>query len=84
MTSIRLYRSGQDRAAVRACIVELQEHERALDPRMPEGEAMADECLEHLRRRCAECAGTILVADVDRHAVTATARPVGACHNAAV
>ena len=41
MLEIRLARSD-DAAGVRACLVELQDHERALEPLLAEGAAMAD------------------------------------------
>jgi ribosomal protein S18 acetylase RimI-like enzyme len=46
--------------------VELQESERRLEPTLPAGEAMADDYLAFLFRRCAESSGRILVAEVDR------------------
>ena len=61
---IRRY-TTDDAPAVRRCIVELQEAERLIDPRLLPGETMATPYLEHLLRECAECDGTILVAEVD-------------------
>ncbi len=65
---IREYRTA-DYAAVRACMVELQEVERALDPRLPPGDAVMDAYLEGLFRRCAEQAGRLFVAEVDGQVV---------------
>ena len=36
-----------------------------IDPRLLPGESMATSYLDHLLRECAECDGTILVAEVD-------------------
>ena len=46
--------------------MELQESERRLEPTLPAGEAMADDYLAFLFRRCAESSGRILVAEVDQ------------------
>jgi ribosomal protein S18 acetylase RimI-like enzyme len=52
-----------DEAACRACIVELQDAERQLDPRLRPGDAMADEYLQEMHARCRQHAGAILVAE---------------------
>jgi len=62
MTEIRDYRPELDAPGVRACLVELQDHERALEPALIAGDAMADAHLAHLVERCAEYNGAILVA----------------------
>jgi ribosomal protein S18 acetylase RimI-like enzyme len=54
-----------DLAAMRACIVELQEFERRIDDRLRPGESMAGDYLAHMIGRCRECEGTILVADCE-------------------
>src|SRR6185503_5168975 len=54
-----------DDAAVRRCIVELQDFERTIDPRLRPGESMADAHVEHLRTRCVEANGRMFVADQD-------------------
>jgi ribosomal protein S18 acetylase RimI-like enzyme len=59
---IREYRDD-DLAAVRTCIVELQEFERQIDDRLRPGESMAADYLAQMIGRCRECAGTILVAE---------------------
>jgi GNAT superfamily N-acetyltransferase len=53
-----------DAAALRDCIIELQDFERVLDNRLRPGVAMADDYLQHIHDRCRACAGTILVAEV--------------------
>ena len=42
---IRDYEPSRDRDQLRACVVELQEFERGLEPRLPRGEEMADQYL---------------------------------------
>jgi ribosomal protein S18 acetylase RimI-like enzyme len=62
---IRDYRPPGDPAALRACLIELQEHERALDSRLPRGPAIADAYLEGLFRRCDVLKGRLFVAEVE-------------------
>lgn len=62
-TAIREYTSD-DLPAIRRCIVELEEFERTIDPRLKPGESMADGYLEDTLRRCRERSGTIFVAEV--------------------
>jgi ribosomal protein S18 acetylase RimI-like enzyme len=62
---IRDYRPRDDLPAVRTCLIELQEYERALDPRLPPGPAIADGYLDGLVRRCASLMGQIFVAEVE-------------------
>jgi GNAT superfamily N-acetyltransferase len=54
---------GDDAAAVRQCIVELQEFERTLDPRLRPGESMADGYWESIQAQCAEANGRVFVAE---------------------
>jgi len=49
---------------VRECLIELQDFERGIDPRMPPGAAIADAYLAEMFDRCKECGGRILVAEV--------------------
>jgi ribosomal protein S18 acetylase RimI-like enzyme len=65
MILIRAYQADLDRREVRNCIAELQDHERRLEPGLPPGEAMADEYLAFLLRRCEECKGEMMLAIVD-------------------
>jgi phosphonatase-like hydrolase len=60
---VREFRPEQDLPGVRRCLVELQDHERRLDPRLPPGSAIADAYLEALFRRCAELGGRLFVAE---------------------
>ena len=55
----------RDAAALRRCVVALQEHERAIDTRLPPGEAMADAYCANLHHRCRTARGQILVAERD-------------------
>ena len=57
----RIHRTG-----VQSCVIELQDFERAIDPRMPRGADIVDEYLPQLLFRCKACAGQMLVAEVDR------------------
>lgn len=63
--TIRAFADPQDRAALVECIIGLQEHERTLDPTLPEGSAMADEYYRLLVDRCRQCHGHILLARVN-------------------
>jgi ribosomal protein S18 acetylase RimI-like enzyme len=60
--TIRDYRAS-DEGACRACIVELQEAERAIDPRLRPGEEMVDEYWREMRAHCETYGGVILVAE---------------------
>jgi ribosomal protein S18 acetylase RimI-like enzyme len=62
---IRDYDAARDRQQLRECIVCLQEHERGLEPALPEGPAMADDYLAFLVDRCARLSGTLMVAEVE-------------------
>jgi GNAT superfamily N-acetyltransferase len=59
---IRPYES-RDEAACRVCIVELQEAERQVDPRLRLNESMADEYLAQMHVHCRDYAGEIFVAE---------------------
>jgi GNAT superfamily N-acetyltransferase len=60
---IREFQRETDLEALRACVAALQDFERALDPRLPAGQTMADAYLEQLFQRCEEFAGKIFVAE---------------------
>jgi ribosomal protein S18 acetylase RimI-like enzyme len=62
---IREYEPSRHRGQLRACVVELQEFERGLEPTLPKGEAMADRYLAHVLDRCAGGAGRIFVSEED-------------------
>ena len=60
---IREYEPSRHRGQLRACVVELQDFERGLEPTLPKGEAMADRYLAHVLDRCAGGAGRIFVSE---------------------
>ena len=60
--AIRKYQP-EHTAGVRRCVVELQEFERRIDPRLRPGEEMADAYWENIQRRCTEANGEVFVAD---------------------
>ena len=65
MTVIRKYSSETDAQQLRDCVIELQNFEREIDPRMPSGEEIVDDYIVAMLFRCRMCDGQILVADVD-------------------
>ena len=62
---IRPYDPASDRAAVRGCVVALQDFERALEPSLRPSEAMADAYLDHILERAAAWSGLLLVAELE-------------------
>jgi ribosomal protein S18 acetylase RimI-like enzyme len=60
--AIREYRDG-DAHGVRECVIELQEFERRIDPRLRPGAAIADEYVTQVLERCRSWAGRIFVAE---------------------
>ena len=50
---------------VQACLIELQDFERSLDPRMPSGSEIVDDYVPRMLNRCKQCDGKVLVAEVD-------------------
>ena len=63
VASIREYRPSTDAAALRACFVELQEHERGIDPSLLPGEEIADRYLDRMLSRAAALEGRVFVAE---------------------
>ncbi len=63
---IRRFSGDTDKAQVRACLIELQDFEREIDPRMPSGEDIAEAYIPDMLQRCRDSAGAILVAEIDR------------------
>jgi GNAT superfamily N-acetyltransferase len=66
---IREYRPETDRHAIRQSAVDLQDFERALDPRLPEGQAMADSYVDEIFDRARKFAGKVFVAEMDGRVV---------------
>ncbi len=62
---IRAARINTDFAQIRLCIVELQDYEREIDPRMPTGESIADAYLEEMLGKCKEHDGQIFMSEID-------------------
>lgn len=65
---IRGYESG-DRAALRECVVQLQDAEREIDPRTANGDTIADTYIAYLTNICNANKGRILVAELDGRVV---------------
>ena len=63
---IRKFAARTDVPRLRQCLIELQNFERALDPRLPLGEDIVDAYIPDMLQRCRECNGTVLVAEVDK------------------
>ena len=63
--NIRKLNNATDARQLRDCMIELQDFERAVDPRMPSGEEIADDYIVEMLQRCRQCNGQVLVADVD-------------------
>lgn len=64
-TIIREFDKARHVQGVRECLIELQDFERNLDPRMPAGADIADAYISEMFDRCKHCGGRVLVADVD-------------------
>jgi GNAT superfamily N-acetyltransferase len=62
---IRKFVAHADTAQVGKCLIELQNFEHNIDPRMPTGEQIVDAYIPDMLQRCKDCLGTILVAEVD-------------------
>ena len=56
-------------AGVRACLIELQDFERSLDPRLPSGSEIVDDLIPKMMVRCASCDGVVLVAELSEAVV---------------
>lgn len=61
---IRDFDPDTDLAALRACVIELQDFEAALYERLPSGHEVVDNCVQHMFEQCEKCSGKIMVADV--------------------
>lgn len=62
---IRDFNEKLDLDSVRDCVIELQDFECRLDPRMPPGADIVDAYVPHMLERCRQCEGKVLVAEVD-------------------
>ena len=63
--NILKYDSRAHTQALRDCVVELQDYERELDPRMPSGADIVDEYIPEMMQRCKSSLGQVFVAEVD-------------------
>ena len=61
---IRQFDPNTDLAALRACVIQLQDFEAALYERLPSGTEVVDNCIQHMFEQCEKCRGKIMVADV--------------------
>ena len=68
VATIRSY-EPRDETGCRACVVELQDAERLIDPRLREGESMADAYLVQMHKHCRDYAGAIFIAEHDSEVV---------------
>ena len=62
---IRLFDRNSDMEAVREMLVELQEFERQIDPRMTPGNDMAADYLKFMLNRCEQHKGKIFLSTVE-------------------
>jgi len=60
---IREFDETLHRKGVEACLVELQDFERLLDPRMPPGADIVEFYIPQMLLRCTQCEGIVLVAE---------------------
>jgi ribosomal protein S18 acetylase RimI-like enzyme len=65
---IRDYEPG-DRAALRECVVQLQDAEREIEPRTADGDSIADTYIANLKNICSANKGKIFVAELDGRVV---------------
>ena len=68
MAQIREYRP-EDTGAVERCFIELQEHERSVEPLRAAGKDVCKKYLEYMFARAAETRGKVFVADEDGEVV---------------
>jgi GNAT superfamily N-acetyltransferase len=50
---------------IQACLIELQDFERLLDPRLPSGAEIVDHYIPRMLDRCTQCNGLVLVAELN-------------------
>ena len=63
-TLIRGFDKKRHLGGLKECMIQLQDFERRIDPRMPPGAAIVEPYLAEMFKRCEECGGRILVAEV--------------------
>jgi len=62
---IRDFDPDTDRAALRACVIELQDFEAGLYERLPPGSQVVDNCVDHMLEQCVKCDGKVMVAEIN-------------------
>ncbi len=62
--SYRDFDADHDMDALRACILELQDHERSIYQRLPPGTDVVDDCIRHMFEQCERRAGKIILAEL--------------------
>lgn len=62
---VRDFDKTRHMAGVRECLIELQDFERRIDPRMPPGVDIAEAYIAEMFDRCAKCGGRVLIAELD-------------------
>ncbi len=51
--------------SLRECVVELQDFEHGIDPRIPPGVDIVDDFVPRMLQRCKQCDGKVLIAEVN-------------------
>ena len=65
MFLIREFDETTHLAGVQACLIELQDYERSLDPRMPTGADIVADYIPRMLFRCKQCDGAVFVAELN-------------------
>ncbi len=65
MLVIREFDEAAHLKGVQACLIELQDYERSLDPRMPTGAEIVDDYIPRMLFRCKNCDGVVFVAELN-------------------
>ena len=65
MVLVRDFDEKTDLAGVQACLIELQDFERSIEPSMPTGAEIVDAYIPQMLDRCIECDGKVLVAELN-------------------
>lgn len=64
--TIRTFNAATDVGGLRSCLLELQDYECTLDPRMPPGAVVVEPLLREMMARCEAHNGRIFVAEAGR------------------
>jgi len=63
---IREFDESAHLKGVQACLIELQDYERSLDPRMPTGADIVGDYIPRMLFRCKQCDGMVFVAESNK------------------